>query len=361
MADDAQDPNRIVTVLLPEDEYTHTPDKAENYNESMYLNAFDLGLQAGGWFRLGNRVNEGYAEMSICIYLPDGSVGFMFDRPKIETNDGMSAGGLTIEVVAPFEHLRVTYDGRVCLLADPSQMAEPRTAFRENPIVDCTVELDYRGVSPMYGGKPQYADGREIDVEPGTSFAKAHYEQHCAVTGTITVADPDGGAGTVLDIDGLGLRDKSWGPRYWQALTWYRWLPMVFSDDFAMMISVIDRGAGAVGDGDGAPRQSGMVLVGDEYHKIRECTVDAEWNDRGEQTTMRCWVRTDEQEYEVTGEVLSMIPLRNRRTTPDGEQLHTRITEAMTRFECDGQVGIGMSEFLDQVIDGWPIGVPERA
>jgi len=32
----------------------------------------------------------------------------------------------------------------------------------------------------------------------------------------------------------------------------------------------------------------------------------------------------------------------------------------MTRFECDGQVGIGMSEFLDQVIDGWPIGVPER-
>ena len=77
----------IVTVLLPEDEYTHTPDEAENYNESMYLNAFDLGQQAGGWFRLGNRVNEGYAEMSVCIYLPDGSVGFMFGRPKIETND----------------------------------------------------------------------------------------------------------------------------------------------------------------------------------------------------------------------------------------------------------------------------------
>ena len=43
---------------------------------------------------------------------------------------------------------------------------------------------------------------------------------------------------------------------------------------------------------------------------------------------------------------------------PDGEQLHTRITEAMTRYECDGKVGIGMSEFLDQVVDGWPIGVP---
>lgn len=340
----------IVTVLLPEDEYTHTPDDAENYNESMYLNAFDIGAQAGGWFRLGNRVNEGYAEMSVCIYLPDGSVGFIFGRPKIDTNDVMEAGGLKITVVEPFEHLTVEYEGRICLLADPSQMSDPRAAFRENPMVDCTVSLDYRGVSPMYGGKPQYADGREIEQVNG--FAKAHYEQHCAVTGTITVADPDGGAGTVLEIDGLGLRDKSWGPRYWQALTWYRWLPMVFSDEFAMMLSVIDRGEGK------APSTSGMVLVGDEYHKITDCRIDAEWDELGQQTSMKCWAKTDEREYEITGEVLSMIPLRNRRTTPDGDELRTRITEAMTRYECDGRVGIGMSEFLDQVVDGWPIGVP---
>ena len=185
----------IVVVLDPEDEYTHEPDDAENYNESMYLNAFDLGLQAGGWFRLGNRVNEGYAEMTVCLYLPDGRVGFIYDRPQIDSNDEMRAGGLTISVVEPFEHLTVEYAGQICLLDDPSEMSDPRTAFRNNPMVDCTVSLDYRGVSPMYGGKPQYADGREIEVEAGTSFAKAHYEQHCVVTGTITVgADPDAGA-----------------------------------------------------------------------------------------------------------------------------------------------------------------------
>jgi hypothetical protein len=350
------DPDEIVVVLDPEDEYTHEPEAAENYNESMYLNAFDLGLQAGGWFRLGNRVNEGYAEMTVCIYLPDGRVAFIYDRPAIDSNDVMSAGGLTISVVEPFEHLTVEYAGRVCLLEDPSDMADPRAAFRNNPMVDCTVSLDYRGVSPMYGGKPQYADGR--DVESSNGFAKAHYEQHCSVTGTITVAGADGaGSGTVMEIDGLGLRDKSWGPRYWQALTWYRWLPMVFSDDFAMMLSVIDRGS----DADGTPREpstSGMVLVGDEYHKVLDCRIDADFDERGEQTTMRAWATTAEREYHVTGEVLSMIPLRNRRKTPDGDQLHTRITEAMTRYECDGQVGIGMSEFLDQVVDGWPIGVP---
>lgn len=336
--------DEIITVLDPQDEYTHEPDAAENYNESMYLNAFDLGLEAGGWFRLGNRVNEGYAEMSVCVYLPDGRVGFMFDRPKIESNDAMNAGGLEIEVVTPFEHLAVRYRGRVCLLDDPSEMADPRTAFRNNPMVECEVDLDYRGVSPMYGGKPQYADGREVESVNG--FAKAHYEQHCSVTGTIRVGD------VTMDIDGLGLRDKSWGPRYWQAITWYRWLPMVFSPDFAMMLSVIDRGEGK------EPSTGGMVLVGDEYHKITDCRIESDWNDRGEQTAMRCWAKTDAAEYDITGEVLSMIPLRNRRKTPDGDQLFTRITEAMTKYECDGQVGIGMSEYLDQVVDDWPIGAP---
>lgn len=322
---------KIVTVLLPEDEYTHVPDEAENYNESMYLNAFDSGSEVGGWFRLGNRVNQGYAEMSVCVYLPGGRVGFTYARPTIETNEKMDAGGLTIDVVKPFEHLTVRYRGKVCVLDEPRQMADPRVAFKENPWVECEVDLDYRGVSPMYGGKPQYEDGTEIEIDAERSFAKAHYEQHCAVTGTIRVGDE------VIDIDGLGLRDKSWGPRHWQAIDWYRWLPLTFSPDFAMMISIV------------AGRPGGMVLVDDEYHLIRNCTIETEWDDDQYQTGMRCTVETDERTYVVTGTVLSLIPLRNRRQTPDGETVATRITEAMTRYECDGLRGIGMSEYLDQV------------
>lgn len=42
-------PDEIVNVLLPEDEYTHTPDEAENYyNDSMYFNAMN---RAGGPLR----------------------------------------------------------------------------------------------------------------------------------------------------------------------------------------------------------------------------------------------------------------------------------------------------------------------
>jgi hypothetical protein len=329
---------KLTTVLEPEDEYTHEPDDAPNYNESMYLNAFDLGRELGGWFRLGNRVNEGYAEMTVCVYLPGGRVGFTYARPKIENNDAMDAGGLSIEVVKPFEHLKVRFDGKVCLLDEPKEMADPRRAFADNPWVECLVDLDYRGVSPMYGGRPVYEDGTEPELDAERSFAKAHYEQHCAVAGTIRVGDE------VLDIDGLGLRDKSWGPRYWQAVSWYRWLPLVFSEDFAMMISII------------GGRPGGMVLEGDTYHLIRDCSIESDWDDDHYQTGMRCSVSTDHDTYEVEGRVLSLIPLRNRRTDPDGNELLTRITEAMTRFECRGRTGMGMSEYLDQVVGGRPVG-----
>ena len=73
--------------MEPEDEYMHAVDEAANFNESMYFNVYDPAEKIGGWFRLGNRANEGYAEMTTCIYLPDGSVGFMYGRPEIKDND----------------------------------------------------------------------------------------------------------------------------------------------------------------------------------------------------------------------------------------------------------------------------------
>jgi len=68
--------------LEPRDEFTHPIEAAKNFNESMYINLFDPERKAGGWFRVGNRPNEGHAEVSCCVYFPDGRVGFMFQRPK---------------------------------------------------------------------------------------------------------------------------------------------------------------------------------------------------------------------------------------------------------------------------------------
>ena len=79
---------------------------------------------------------------------------------------------------------------------------------------------------------------------------------------------------------------------------------------------------------------------------------------------MRITASTAKKDYEITGSVLNLIPLRNRRTDPEGQQLVTRISEGMTRWEMkggehEGKQGWGMSEYLDQIIDGQPVGKAE--
>lgn len=311
----------------------------------MYFNVFDHASKVGGWFRLGNRPNEGYAEMSVCVYLPGGRVGFMFARPKISGNAEMNAGGLKIEVIEPFKKLRLTYDGKVCLLDRPFEMAEPSSAFRNNPQVPCKIELDYEGVSPMYGGETVREDGQPHHIDPEKSFAKAHYEQHVAARGRLIVGDE------TFAIDGYGLRDKSWGPRFWSAINWYRWCPVNFGRDFGMMLSVV------TGD-DNQPREGGMVFVDGANDLITECKIDTDWDEHGYQTALRARVKTrGGRSYEVEGKVMSLIPLRNRRTAPDGTEFNTRITEGMTEYRCNGQVGYGLSEYLDQIKDGRPSGM----
>ena len=99
--------------LDPADEYLHPLEEATNFNESMYFNVFDPDHNIGGFTRLGNRANEGYAEMTTCLYLPDGRVGFMFKRPHIEGHVAHDAGGLKFDVLAPYEEHHVTYEGNV--------------------------------------------------------------------------------------------------------------------------------------------------------------------------------------------------------------------------------------------------------
>jgi hypothetical protein len=334
----------VVMRLVPEDDYMHPVEAASNFNESMYFNVFDRANRIGGWFRLANRPNEGKGEMTCCIYLPDGRIGFMFARPERRDNAALDGGGMQFSVVEPHRRLTVTYRGKLCLLANPQDMLDPGTAFRKNPVVESEIDLEFTGVSPMFGGEPVNADGSQIEQKAEEAFARGHTEQHTRGVGTIRVG------GESFPIDGLGLRDHSWGPRFWQAVYWYRWLPMNFSDDFAMMVSITCK----AGD---LPRAGGMVLRDGKYVTIRDARIETIYGDDQCQETFKVWAKTDDRDYTVTGKVMSLIPLRNRRRSPDGEELHTRITEGMTEYECDGRKGYGLSEYLDQIVDGVPVGL----
>ena len=68
-------------ICLDADDLMHQNTGESNYNESAYYNFYDPAQRLGGFVRIGNRPNEGYAEMTLCLYLPDGTAGFMFGRP----------------------------------------------------------------------------------------------------------------------------------------------------------------------------------------------------------------------------------------------------------------------------------------
>ncbi|HEY3831993.1 MAG TPA: hypothetical protein VGO03_06845 [Acidimicrobiia bacterium] len=332
--------------LEPNDEYMHPLETASNFNESMYFNAYDPERKVGGFLRLGNRANEGYAELTTCLYLPDGRVAFVFKRPEITNNDAFDAGGTRFEVITPFEELRTSYRGKICMLDEPLQMADPRKAFTENPWAECEVEFTHRGVSPMFGGEPVQDDGSPLTEDHSGGFARGHYEQHMAVQGTIRVGDDE------WVLEGNGLRDHSWGPRYWQAPWYYRWLTANFGDDFGFVVSVIT-------SRDGKNRMGGMILRNGEYELIEHAEISTDWTGADcYHESLRATARTAKGEYEISGSVIQLIPLRNRRTAPDGEQLVTRISEGMTEWHCDAvdRPGYGLSEYLDQIIDGRPVG-----
>ncbi len=324
--------------LEPQDEYLHELGPEETFNESMYFNVYDPEAEVGAFVRLGNRANEGYAEMTVCVYLEDRRLAFMFGRPEIDHNDAFDAGGLRFTVHEPFERLGVAYEGKVVLLEDPLEMADPRRAFTENPYETCRIDLTYTRVSDPIGGEPTERHERE-----GEEFAKGHYEQLNAATGTIAVGDHE------WPIAGFGLRDHSWGPRTWQAPWYYRWLTANFGDDFGFMGSRIARQ-----DREGT--RGGFIWDGERIIGCRGFEIRTEWTDEGTyHRSIEAVLHHDEGELAVTGRVLNLIPLRNRR---DGRV--TRISEGLTEWTLeDGRVGYGLSEYLDQIIDDQPVGIAE--
>jgi hypothetical protein len=330
----------------PEDDHLHAVDEASNYNESRYYNFADAMSGLGGFVRMGNRPNEGYAELTTCFYLPAGQVAFMFKRPEITGNDAHDAGGLRFDVIEPYVEHRIRYDGHVLLLEEPEQMEHPKQAFTNNPLVTCSLDVAVKAVGPAWGGEPEPEGGEELpELDPDTSFAKGHTEQHMASTGTVTIGDERFGV-----TDALGVRDHSWGPRFWQAVYWYRWLTVNLGPDLGLVTTV-------TGTEDGNRRAHGFVYdrvrYGDDRTvPVRRVEMSSDYDAGGYHRAVRATVSTDDHDYALDGDVWSNIPLRNQRNG-----LMTRITEGMTRWTCEGREGAGLAEYLDQIVDGKPVGI----
>ena len=327
--------------LTPEDEFSHPPTSDSNFNESVYVNGFDAERRFGGWMRIGNRVNEGHAEAQVCIYLPDGRIACQFLRPEITDNEAFAAGGMEYRVIEPMKRVAMSFEGELMVLEDPALLREPRRLFVEAPRLPGRITYELEGVSPVHGGTPI---DDEQDTMYGRDFSLGHFFQHARTVGRISVGDES------WEFEGFGWRDHSWGPRYWTNIHYYRLLIANFGADRAMMLLKIT-------GRDGVTRRHGVLQIGTDYEEITDLDLFTDWTDAKDPASIQLGVRTDNRAVRMSGRVLRLAPLKNRRTV-NGEVLQSRIAEGLTEWDWDGRKGIGMTEYIEFLEDGEPVGYP---
>jgi hypothetical protein len=328
-------------LMRPEDEFPHKADNSVNFNESVYTSGFDGKTPVGAWMRLGNRVNEGHAELSVCVYLPDGRIACQFQRPSIATNDRFDAGGLSYSVMEPLKKVAMRYEGDLLVVEDADALREPKELFVRGPRLPGRVEWVHEAESPIHGGEP-VSDA--VPTMYGRDFSLGHFNQHSRARGEIRVGDQ------TWPIDGRGWRDHSWGPRYWQAIYYYRLFLANFANGDGFMLLKI-------ADDKGRARRQGVLLVDGRYEEIVDLDLATDWTEKRDPARVHLAVRTAERKATITGEIIKLAPLRNRRNA-NGAPLESRIAEGFTRFAWDDRQGYGMTEYIERIEDGKLVGYP---
>ena len=326
------------------DDYMHAVGPEQNWNESRYIDFYDLSSGVGGWFRIGMRPNEQHAEMSACVNLPDGRSAFYFTRAPIEGNH-LTAGGQQWMIGDPYRTANVSYQGPVLLLDDPWALIDPRQAFAAEPRAEAVIDLRVTtaGLDAVMGSDQDHIDRIFL---PGQ--ADWHYQHLCWTTGTVSIGNES------YQVSGRGGKDHSWGPRNWLAKIYLRWLIAISEDDELGFMLV--RAVGPT-----KSTCSGHVWDKDGFHLVDDFTMANEFASGPPYQLMRTnvTIRSGEQEWTATGEPQQWLPARHRSPDEHGEPALLRLVKSPTRWTFgDGRPGAGMCEIHDRIgADGLPAGL----
>ncbi|MEM3882137.1 MAG: hypothetical protein QXO23_01935 [Candidatus Methanomethyliaceae archaeon] len=167
-----------------DDDCPHMPSQSPDWRESYYFNFVDAENGISSFSTIGLLPNLGRREFVFAI--------FYGENRKVYYNEVSGWFGLDL---ASLSDGRLSYE-----LVEP--MGLWRISFSDK---DVDAELLWKGRFSAY------SFGRGS----GTSWAE-HFEQSGIVSGVIRLPD-----GRRVIINGLGQRDKSWGPRRWHIENWF--------------------------------------------------------------------------------------------------------------------------------------------
>jgi hypothetical protein len=289
---------------------------------------------------MGFRPNDGWADALHAVYLPAGRVVFTYGRRTDLDPAAIGAmgsadpavGNLTLRRGEPFRRWDIVYSGEGQDMADPTVML---AATKDRPEgwsrpVHLAMDVAFDAISD-----PHYAVGG----------AQGHVEQTGRVSGTIRVGDDE------WQVDGYGVRDKSWGPRTWQAPSgskakaagpaavergcFLNWFSMNFGADLAL-----DGACGKTADG--TFRGKGWIQRDGETLDLTDVTMTTEYDPENpllHDTVQLTATDSRGETIVVDGTVLSICPTKIPRR--DGV---TFVNEGLARFRTGDRTGFGIAE-----------------
>ncbi len=323
------------------DEALHAATDEPLFSESMYFSLYDEASGVGGMLRVANRVNQGYAEMTLNLPLPDGTIAFDYRRTPITENVRLAAGGMEVEVSEPLRSLHIVYDDAAALLADPSLLArDTRRALRDEPRVPTTVDLAFNCLHPNLERITATGDMSDGNLP----LARDHYEQFGILTGTVEVG------GQRFEIKhGLSFRDHSWGPREWVSPVYWRQSLPIMDDGTCVSAS-------RIGLSETEAATGGLIVTPDgTTHTGGNAVIESEFDYDGAPTFEGGYTvdieTADGTRFHADATVIAFIPLRHRSPATKAVM---RIGQALSRFQSEGRTGYGWTDFWKRLDDGDP-------
>lgn len=242
--------------------------------------------------------------------------------------NGPIGPGLRYECVEPFRVWRKTFSGLARLVTGAEARSGPLV---DGPHLAVDMDLTWTCLGPPF----------DMDMsEQVWADTKAHYQQHCRVAGWIEFG------GDRFALDGVGMRDHSWGPRDLGGLGNHTWIYGEFPSGRRIMYfhhrtsaggGLLDIGHIVDDRGTSSLRSAGELPVPRDPSAWAEpYSLDLAGSD-GAVTSLR-------------GDILGAIPLALTNGSelqlgaPGPDATH-HLFECPTRFVLDGEIGYGITEW----------------
>ncbi len=333
-------------------ELMHPSQNEKAWSESYYFNFVDPVTRIAMFTRMGFRPGDGWADALHVIYLEGKRVAFTYGRRNIGSDlaqyDGdLSAGDLTIELQEPHKKWRLHFDGAAQDIADASVLLQRSKLRPEGWFAPANLTMD---IAFDCLTEPHFTHS-----EDGSTGAYGHFEQSGRVRGEISIS------GQSWQVDGYGVRDKSWGPRDWgagQREGGARSAPQFSTPDapnpFVNWFSM-NFGAGVALGGscfrqpNGEIKGAGWIQRDGESKKLNKVVISSDY-DAG--SILHSGIRltgTIEggEEILIKGTILSVcptkVPMRGGATF---------INEGLGEFTWNGKTGFGIAEHWHAVEKG---------